>query len=82
MDCTDQLGLRGTAQWRPEHMEALSNPSTACLNSAGSGEESRLMMTLDAHQFSTPWQSFVPLVGKSLADAFAHYLVQSEQQPT
>ena len=82
MDCTDQLGLRGTAQWRPEHIEALNNPSTACLNSSGTGEESRLMMTLDAHQFSTPWQSFVPLVGKSLADAFAHYLVQSEQQPT
>jgi len=82
MDCTDQLGLRGTAQWRPEHLESLLNPSTPCLNSTTNGEESRLMMTLDAHQFSTPWQSFVPLVGNSLADAFAHYLVQSEQQPT
>ena len=46
------------------------------------GEESRLVMTLDAHQFSTPWQSHVPLIGQSLAEAFAHYLVQSEQQPT
>jgi len=44
--------------------------------------QSRLVMTLDAHQFSTPWQSHVPLVGQSLAEAFAHYLVQSEQQPT
>lgn len=82
MDCTDQLGLRGTAQWRPEYLETLMQPTTQCLNSTDTGEESRLMMTLDAHQFSTPWQSFVPLVGKSLADAFTHYLVQSEQQPT
>jgi molecular chaperone Hsp33 len=82
MDCTDQLGLRGTAQWRPEFLESLSDPATQCLNSTAHGEESRLMMTLDAHQFSTPWQSFVPLVGQSLADAFTHYLVQSEQQPT
>ncbi len=82
MDCTDQLGLRGTAQWRPEHLASLMDPATECLNQTDSGEESRLVMTLDAHQFSTPWQSHVPLVGKTLAEAFTHYLVQSEQQPT
>lgn len=53
-----------------------------CLNGQNGDEQSRLVMTLDAHQFSTPWQSHVPLVGQSLAEAFAHYLVQSEQQPT
>lgn len=81
IDCTDTLGLRGTAQWRAEHLAALMDPATECLNQTAS-EESRLVMTLDAHQFSTPWQSHVPLVGKTLAEAFSHYLVQSEQQPT
>ena len=82
MDCTDKLGLRGMAQWRPEYLEALQDPKAPCLNRHEAGEESRLVMTLDTHQFSTPWQSHVPLVGQSLAEAFAHYLMQSEQQPT
>jgi molecular chaperone Hsp33 len=85
MDCTDKLGLRGTAQWDPALTTQLQNPDFQCLNTReGSAEDSasRLMMTLDAQQFSTPWQSFVPLVGQSLAEAFSHYLEQSEQQPT
>ena len=84
MDCTDQLGLRGTAQWDAAFATQLQNPAFQCLNTHGDDEEtsSRLMMTLDAQQFSTPWQSFVPLVGQSLAEAFGHYLAQSEQQPT
>ena len=84
MDCTDKLGLRGTAQWDDAVSASLQNPDFQCLNThANDGENaSRLMMTLDAHQFSTPWQSFVPLVGQSLAEAFSHYLAQSEQQPT
>ena len=84
MDCTDKLGLRGTAQWDPALTTQLQNPDFQCLNTReGSAEDSasRLMMTLDAQQFSTPWQSFVPLVGQSLAEAFSHYLEQSEQQP-
>ena len=82
MDCTDKLGLRGMAQWRPEYLAQLQDPKMPCLNGQNGDEQSRLVMTLDAHQFSTPWQSHVPLVGQSLAEAFAHYLVQSEQQPT
>lgn len=82
MDCTDKLGLRGMAQWRPEYLTQLQDPKMPCLNGQNGDEQSRLVMTLDAHQFSTPWQSHVPLVGQSLAEAFAHYLVQSEQQPT
>jgi len=84
MDCTDQLGLRGTAQWDPAFSTELKNANFPCLNTHTHDDASvsRLMMTLDAQQFSTPWQSFVPLVGQSLADAFSHYLVQSEQQPT
>ena len=84
MDCTDKLGLRGTAQWDPAFSTQLENPNFQCLNTHGNDDDntSRLMMTLDAQQFSTPWQSFVPLVGQSLAEAFGHYLAQSEQQPT
>lgn len=82
MDCTDKLGLRGMAQWHPEYLSQLQDPKMPCLNGQNGDEQSRLVMTLDAHQFSTPWQSHVPLVGQSLAEAFAHYLVQSEQQPT
>ncbi len=84
MDCTDKLGLRGTAQWDAAFSAPLQNPDFQCLNTHANDDDnaSRLMMTLDAHQFSTPWQSFVPLVGQSLADAFSHYLAQSEQQPT
>lgn len=84
MDCTDKLGLRGTAQWDTSFATQLQNPEFQCLNSQDDSEDtaSRLMMTLDAQQFSTPWQSFVPLVGQSLAEAFSHYLTQSEQQPT
>lgn len=84
MDCTDKLGLRGTAQWDERYAASLQDPDFPCLNAHADDEEtaSRLMMTLDAHQFSTPWQSFVPLVGQSLAEAFSHYLAQSEQQPT
>jgi molecular chaperone Hsp33 len=84
MDCTDKLGLRGTAQWDNTFAAKLQNPDFHCLNTHGDAEDtaSRLMMTLDAQQFSTPWQSFVPLVGQSLSEAFGHYLTQSEQQPT
>ncbi|MFM8339384.1 MAG: Hsp33 family molecular chaperone HslO [Fluviibacter sp.] len=83
MDCTDKLGLRGTAQWDASFATQLQNPDFQCLNTHDDEEtSSRLMMTLDAQQFSTPWQSFVPLVGQSLSEAFGHYLTQSEQQPT
>ena len=84
MDCTDKLGLRGTAQWDETFSTQLQNSDFQCLNTHENDEEnaSHLMMTLDAQQFSTPWQSFVPLVGQSLAEAFSHYLAQSEQQPT
>ena len=84
MDCTNTLGLRGTAQWDATFAPQLQSPDFQCLNTYGDEEDtaSRLMMTLDAQQFSTPWQSFVPLVGQSLSQAFGHYLTQSEQQPT
>lgn len=84
MDCTDKLSLRGTAQWDDRFATQLQNPDFPCLNTHADDDEhaSRLMMTLDARKFSTPWQSFVPLVGHSLSEAFGHYLTQSEQQPT
>ena len=32
--------------------------------------------------YGQPYQSFVPLVGNSIAAIFEHYLAQSEQQPS
>ena len=44
MDCTDKLGLRGMAQWRPEYLSELQNPKTPCLNRQDGSDESRLVV--------------------------------------
>jgi len=41
-----------------------------------------LMLSLDLPEARHPYQSFVPLVGDSIAAIFEHYLEQSEQQPS
>jgi molecular chaperone Hsp33 len=40
------------------------------------------MLSLDMPEARHPYQSFVPLVGNSIAEIFEHYLEQSEQQPS
>jgi molecular chaperone Hsp33 len=40
------------------------------------------MMSLDMPDARQPYQSFVPMVGDSIAAIFEHYLEQSEQQPS
>ncbi len=42
----------------------------------------QLMLSLDMPEARHPYQSFVPLVGDSIAAIFEHYLEQSEQQPS
>jgi len=39
-------------------------------------------MSLDLPSARQPYQSFVPMVGDSIAALFEHYLEQSEQQPS
>ena len=73
MDCDEQLRLRGMAR-------AESGPSAGNLPVLLG--EGALTLTLDAAGMRQPYQSHVPLQGESLAEAFEHYLAQSEQAPT
>ncbi|OHC62685.1 MAG: molecular chaperone Hsp33 [Rhodocyclales bacterium RIFCSPLOWO2_02_FULL_63_24] len=77
MDCNEQLQLRGMAK------SELTADAEACVASAaallGDGQ---LVLTLQPKTAQTPYQSVVPLAGKTLAAIFEHYLEQSEQQPT
>lgn len=72
VDCTQNLGIRGMARFDPAITEA---PLPQMI---GDGQ---LVLTLDIPAARQPYQSFVPLVGNSIAEVFEHYLLQSEQQP-
>ncbi len=76
MDCNEQLQLRGMARSNPVVLPA---PVPRLL---GADEGGQLMMSLDMPNARHPYQSFVPMVGDSIAAIFEHYLEQSEQQPS
>lgn len=73
MDCDEQLRLRGMARSTPDVQPA---PLPVLLG------EGALALTLDVTGMRQPYQSFVPLMGDTLAAVFEHYLAQSEQTPT
>lgn len=74
VDCDERLRLRGTARLK----ESAVPPAPTFNELLGDGQ---LVLTLDTGT-GTPYQSIVPLAGASLGEVFAHYLAQSEQQPT
>ena len=76
MDCNEKLQMRGMARSNPVVLPA---PVTELLGAAQGGQ---LMMSLDMPDARQPYQSFVPMVGESIAAIFEHYLEQSEQQPS
>ena len=76
MDCNEQLQMRGMARSNPVVLPA---PVPELL---GAHEGGQLMLSLDMPDARHPYQSFVPLVGNSIAEIFEHYLEQSEQQPS
>jgi molecular chaperone Hsp33 len=76
MDCNEQLQMRGMARSNPVVLPA---PVSELLGAAQGGQ---LMMSLDMPDARQPYQSFVPMVGDSIAAIFEHYLAQSEQQPS
>ena len=73
MDCDEQLRLRGMARAAPDIV-----PGTLPTLLG----EGALTLTLDTADTRQPYQSHVPIEGASLAAAFEHYLMQSEQLPT
>lgn len=76
MDCNEQLQMRGMARSNPVVLPA---PVPDLLGAALGGQ---LMLSLDLPEARQPYQSFVPMVGDSIAAIFEHYLEQSEQQPS
>ncbi|MDP3637306.1 MAG: Hsp33 family molecular chaperone HslO [Azonexus sp.] len=74
MDCNEQLQMRGMARSNPVVLPA---PVPELL---GADQGGQLMMSLDMPDARQPYQSFVPMVGDSIAAIFEHYLEQSEQQ--
>ena len=76
MDCNEQLQMRGMARSNPVVLPA---PVQQLL---GADQGGQLMLSLDLPTARHPYQSFVPMVGDSIAAIFEHYLEQSEQQPS
>ena len=76
MDCNEQLQMRGMARSNPV---VLAAPVPELL---GAHQGGQLMMSLDMPEARQPYQSYVPMVGDSIAAIFEHYLEQSEQQPS
>ena len=76
MDCNEQLQMRGMARSNPVVLPA---PVPELLGAAQGGQ---MMMSLDTPDARQPYQSYVPMVGDSIAAIFEHYLEQSEQQPS
>lgn len=85
MDCDEQLRLRGMVR---VDSEAHDIPAREALNTLPASVPSllgqgRLILTLEPTIVGAqPYQSIVPLEGATLANVFAHYLAQSEQQDT
>lgn len=75
LDCTQDLKIRGMARFLPELAGETETPLSQLLS------DGRLLLTLDTPTAAMPYQSLVPLAGKSIAEIFEHYLMQSEQQP-
>ncbi len=77
-DCDEQLRIRGLARADAKELAAVPPAPTFDVRQLiGDGQ---LVLTLQTASGS-PYQSFVPLEGDSLAAIFEHYLAQSEQQP-
>ena len=73
IDCNEELNIRCLAQ----HEEAV--PDVPLVDLLGKGQ---LVLTLALASRRDPYQSIVPLTGKTIAEVFEHYLEQSEQIPS
>jgi molecular chaperone Hsp33 len=73
VDCSESLNLRGYA--KTEEFTPVDELPTLL----GDGQ---LQLSLEMEGLEQPYQSIVPLKGRSIAEVFTHYIEQSEQQPT
>jgi len=71
---TSDGNMRGLARWKHEPADTV--PETVF------GPDARMTITIEADQYSEPYQGIVPLEGESLADAIQHYFAVSEQLQT
>jgi molecular chaperone Hsp33 len=77
VECTANLGLRATAQWRDS---AAALPEDASLRAlAGDPETSRLAIMLDPKDGGPVYQGVVAIEATSIAELIEHYLTTSEQ---
>jgi molecular chaperone Hsp33 len=77
VECTADLGLRATAQWRDA---AALLPEDASLRElAGDPQSSRLAIMLDPKDGGPVYQGIVALEADSIAASIEHYLTTSEQ---
>ena len=77
VECTADLGLRATAQWRDT---AAALPADASLFAlAGDPGTSRLAIMLDPKDGGPVYQGIVALEAASIASLIEHYLTTSEQ---
>ena len=77
VECTADLGLRATAQWRDA---ATTLPEDASLRAlAGDPQTSRLAIMLDPKDGGPVYQGIVALEATSIAALIEHYLTTSEQ---
>ena len=66
--------MRGLARWSKEPTE--TTPKQLF------GDDARMTISIEANQYSEPYQGIVPLEGDTLADAINHYFLVSEQLKT
>ncbi len=66
--------MRGLARWSNEPVD--TTPKQVF------GDDARMTISIEANQYSEPYQGIVPLEGDSLADAINHYFLVSEQLKT
>lgn len=66
--------MRGLARWSNEPVD--TTPVKLF------GADARMTISIEANQYSEPYQGIVPLEGDTLADAINHYFLVSEQLKT
>lgn len=71
VDCTERMRFRGVARFQTDV------PNVGMPGLMGNGQ---VMLTVESLDAVRPYQTFVPMNGESLAEAFEHFIAQSEQQ--